>query len=124
MRPASVPASLVALSFAASAAAQCGTRFDMLASPGDAMSMAIAMPLAGTFIGNYDATTNPGGTRTIPGLFGGSGNNPITYSATLKPTISLPFPQGVAVFTFCVDSLVPGPVTVTCGDPSAFRVVR
>ena len=39
-------------------------------------------PFNGTFIGNYDATNNPTGTKTIPGFFGGSGNNPITYTAS------------------------------------------
>lgn len=39
-------------------------------------------PFAGTFKGNYDATTNPTGTRTLPGYFGGSGNNPIPYVAS------------------------------------------
>ena len=42
----------------------------------------VAAPFAGTFIGNYDATTLPTGTRTLPGFFGGSGNNPITYTAS------------------------------------------
>jgi len=40
-----------------------------------------AVPFSGTWIGDYDAKTNPGGTQTRPGLFGGSGNNPINYSA-------------------------------------------
>ena len=39
-------------------------------------------PFTGTFIGNYEATTNPTGTRTIPGFFGGSGNNAIPYTAS------------------------------------------
>jgi hypothetical protein len=47
-------------------------------------SFALTAPLAGTLIGNYDAETNPGGTLTLPGLFGGSGNNPIPYSSTLS----------------------------------------
>lgn len=41
----------------------------------------IAAPFAGTLIGNYDATTNPTGTQTRPGFFGGSGNQPIPYTA-------------------------------------------
>ena len=41
----------------------------------------IAAPLAGALIGNYDATTNPTGTQTRPGFFGGSGNQPIPYTA-------------------------------------------
>lgn len=43
----------------------------------------LSIPLAGTFIGNYDAATNPGGTQTRPGFFGGSGNNPINYTSTI-----------------------------------------
>jgi len=49
----------------------------------------ISLPLAGTWIGNYDAVTNPTGTRTIPGLFGGSGNNPIVFSSTVKPKVTV-----------------------------------
>lgn len=37
---------------------------------------------SGTLIGDYDADTNPTGTQTIPGLFGGSGNNPINTSVS------------------------------------------
>lgn len=43
----------------------------------------LSIPLAGTLIGNYDAATNPSGTQTRPGLFGGSGNNPINYTSTI-----------------------------------------
>lgn len=42
----------------------------------------ITAPFAGTLIGNYDATTNPTGTQTRPGFFGGSGNQPIPYTAS------------------------------------------
>jgi hypothetical protein len=35
----------------------------------------IALP--GTIIGDFDSRTNPRGTSTLPGLFGGSGNNEI-----------------------------------------------
>ncbi len=40
-----------------------------------------SVPFSGTWIGDYDAKTNPSGTQTRPGFFGGSGNNPINYSA-------------------------------------------
>lgn len=62
----------------------------------------IALPLAGTWIGNYDAVTNPTGTRTIPGLFGGSGNSAIPFSSTVKPkaTISNTHPSGTFRFGF------------------------
>jgi len=49
-----------------------------------ASNLTIASPLVGTLIGNYDAKTNPDGTRTLPGLFGGTGNNPIPYTSTLS----------------------------------------
>ena len=42
-----------------------------------------AVPLTGTLIGDYDAKGNPGGTQTRPGLFGGSGNNPIDCDLTI-----------------------------------------
>ncbi len=42
----------------------------------------LAAPFAGTLIGNYDAVVTPAGTRTIPGYFGGSGNNAIPYTAS------------------------------------------
>lgn len=50
---------------------------------------AIQLPLAGTWIGNYDAATNPTGTTTIPGYFGGSGNNAIPFSMVVKPTVGI-----------------------------------
>lgn len=43
----------------------------------------LTLPLNGTLIGNYDAATNPGGTQTRLGLFGGSGNNPVPYTSTI-----------------------------------------
>ncbi|MEY3022488.1 MAG: Dockerin type domain [Planctomycetota bacterium] len=42
----------------------------------------VTAPFSGTLIGDYDAVSNPTGTSTLPGLFGGSGNNPIPYSAS------------------------------------------
>ena len=47
-------------------------------------TLSILYPLAGTFIGDYDVTTNPTGTRTIPGYFGGSGNQAIPYTSKLR----------------------------------------
>jgi hypothetical protein len=44
-------------------------------------SLVIDVPFSGTLIGDYDEETNPEGTQSRPGLFGGSGNNPIDYSA-------------------------------------------
>lgn len=42
----------------------------------------ITAPFSGTFKGNYDPASNPTGTQTRPGFFGGSGNQPITYTAS------------------------------------------
>lgn len=62
----------------------------------------VSVPLNGTLIGNYDATTTPDGTRTLPGIFGGSGNNPINFTATAVLTGSnVVSPQGA--FTIAID---------------------
>lgn len=42
-----------------------------------------AVATGGVLIGDYDATTNPEGTQTRPGFFGGSGNNPIDAQVDL-----------------------------------------
>lgn len=39
--------------------------------------------LAGSFIGDWDELENPDGTRTLPGVWGGSGNNPIPIELTI-----------------------------------------
>jgi hypothetical protein len=56
----------------------------------------IQLPLAGTWIGDYDPVTNPAGTQTRPGLFGGSGNVAIPFTSVVKPTAEIvdAVPQG------------------------------
>ncbi len=44
---------------------------------------------SGFLIGDYDAKTNPEGTQTRPGLFGGSGNQPIDTLTVLESSTSL-----------------------------------
>ena len=62
--------------------------------------LAITLPLDGTLIGNYDAVSNPGGTRTLPGIFGGSGNNPIPFTSTLQAeSLIASVPSGTMVVT-------------------------
>ena len=62
----------------------------------------VSVPLDGTLIGNYDATTTPDGTQTLPGFFGGSGNNPINFTATAVLTgTNVVSPQGG--FTIAID---------------------
>ncbi len=48
-----------------------------------ALGTTATLTTAGTLIGDHDPATNPGGTQTRPGLFGGSGNNPIPTSAVI-----------------------------------------
>lgn len=63
----------------------------------------VQLPLAGTWIGDYDATANPAGTKTIPGLFGGSGNVAIPFSSTLKPSIAISNAHPSGSFQFAFD---------------------
>lgn len=44
-------------------------------------TLLVSVPFDGVLIGDYDEKTNPAGTQTRPGLFGGSGNLPVDYSA-------------------------------------------
>jgi len=45
--------------------------------------------LPGDVIGDFDAATNPGGTSTLPGIFGGSGNQSAPLDMTLDATSDL-----------------------------------
>lgn len=66
-------------------------------------STTITAPIVGTFIGNYDPKTNPDGTLTRPGLFGGSGNQPIPYTANLIADGDS-FSQPFGTFSMSVDT--------------------
>ena len=69
------------------------------------IGLGLGIPIAGSLIGDYDATTNPDGTRTLPGFFGGSGNQPIPYTADLaiEGTI-LAAPQGTFDMVWATDA--------------------
>jgi len=97
------------------ASAQCVTHFELMASPNDALSMSMSLPLAGTFKGNHDAVNNPTGTQTRPGICCSSGNNPIAYTATIKPNTTIEFPQKQPVFVFCMQEDGMGGAIVDCG---------
>lgn len=78
---------VVAGSVPLAASHACGAEYLFEIEPSKSSSVfsqTFATPLAGTLIGNYDAKTNPGGTLTRLGLFGGSGNMPIPYSGTIS----------------------------------------
>ena len=47
----------------------------------------ISLPLVGSWIGDFDAATNPTGTQTRPGIFGGTGNVAIPFSAVVNPAV-------------------------------------
>ena len=57
---------------------------DLLIEPKESMvdqTLLVSVPFDGVLIGDFDAKSNPDGTQTRPGLFGGSGNLPVGYSA-------------------------------------------
>lgn len=92
------------LFMAGSSANATETRWNCTVAPASTYSQQtlIQIPLAGTWIGNYVAVTNETGTRTLPGFFGGSGNNAIPFSSTVKPkvTITNTHPTGAFQFGF------------------------
>jgi hypothetical protein len=59
--------------------------------------------VAGELLGDYDATSNPSGTQTRPGLFGGSGNMPVSCDFDVQVAISTTgVPDGA--FHFDIDT--------------------
>lgn len=59
--------------------------------PGSTLTIdgVLSVQLAGTVIGDWDEETNPDGTQTRPGLWGGSGNQPIDLEMTFNQPLSL-----------------------------------
>lgn len=59
------------------------------------ISATTSVDASGFLIGDYDAVTNPDGTQTRPGLFGGSGNQPIDTLTVLESSTTLDtMPEG------------------------------
>ncbi len=90
-----VAVGILAAGIVASDASGQSVRFEVDAVASTATTdFEFVLPLSGTLIGDYDAKSNPGGTQTRPGLFGGSGNNPIGCEIDLvvqaDPTPTMP----------------------------------
>lgn len=67
------------------------------------LSGLVATTLDGTLIGDWESDTNPDGTRTLPGVWGGSGNNPIPISITISIDLNgMTIPSGS--LDFLIDS--------------------
>jgi hypothetical protein len=66
--------------------------------------------LTGTLIGDWDEETNPEGTRTLPGVWGGSGNNPIPIELTIT-------------VAFDGDSVPAGPLDLTLDPKTASAAI-
>ncbi|KAA0215364.1 MAG: hypothetical protein DYG94_04235 [Leptolyngbya sp. PLA3] len=70
------------LVLAAGAPVALAQQFEFTVTSGSAtIEGATTITTAGSLIGDYDVDTNPEGTQTRAGLFGGSGNNAIPASA-------------------------------------------
>jgi hypothetical protein len=84
MKTMSFASAILALSITTGAFAQSyDFTIDVNASSSD-RTTGVALPFAGTMIGDWNETENPDGTQTRPGLFGGSGNQPIDYGANFS----------------------------------------
>jgi len=73
------------LAVLASAAAHAQSFSFQVAQPQSSVHVTSQLDLAlpGTVIGDFDPVANPGGTSTLPGLFGGSGNQPVPMDISL-----------------------------------------
>ncbi|PCI08632.1 hypothetical protein COB72_07815, partial [bacterium] len=53
------------------------------------LDSSVVFDSSGTLIGDYDPKTNPDGTQTRAGFFGGNGNNPIDTSISMQADTTL-----------------------------------
>ena len=81
------PRSLATVVAAAACSVALAGEYEFRVKPTSTLAFGagIDAPIVGSFVGNWDATTNPTGTRTLPGLFGGTAttNTPIPFSGDL-----------------------------------------
>lgn len=85
---------LSSMGIASVAVAETATFEVVLETSSVTTGVAFTLPFSGSLLGDYDARSNPDGTQTRPGLFGGSGNNPIDCQIDLElasdPTPTVP----------------------------------
>ncbi len=140
VRQASIVGSLALLAVAAGSARADADRYACVLGPTSTVTQTtnLVLPLAGTWIGNYDAATNPTGTQTRPGLFGGSGNVAIPYSMSIRPAVSIdgtnpagtfilgfdPATRAVAIFGLTADLLNEQPGTVAVNVVLTYQTFR
>ena len=132
--------SFAALAVAAGTAHADADRYACVFGPASTVTQTtnLVLPLAGTWIGNYDAATNPTGTQTRPGFFGGSGNVAIPYSMSIRPTVSIngtnpagtftlgfdPATRAVAIFGLTSDLLNEQPGTIAVNVLLTYQTFR
>ena len=76
---------LVAIAGLLPATISLADRFDVAVDASSAsVQFEFTVPFSGTLIGDQDPKSNPDGTQTRRGLFGGSGNNPIPCELDLS----------------------------------------
>lgn len=96
-----LPAILIAVATCPQALAQSALwRCSIGAGSSCSQTTTVDLPLTGTWIGDHDATAKPSGTRTLPGLFGGSGNQPIPFTSVNRSVATVP--SGAPTGTFLV----------------------
>ncbi len=83
-----ISAALLAITAGSALAAPLPFTVDADASSASG-SLTITAITDGTLIGDHDPTGNPTGTQTRPGLFGGSGNNPIPIDLDISAQTAL-----------------------------------
>ena len=71
------------LPFILMASSAVADRFEIGGDSTVALTLNASVPISGTLIGDYDARSNPTGSMTRPGLFGGSGNQPVDFDANV-----------------------------------------
>jgi hypothetical protein len=116
--------------------------FDFTFNPGSGLSGSLNIDVSnsGTLIGDWNAKSNPTGTRTKPGLFGSFGSTenipvPVTLGAHVGGTLAThtagafrltldPASGSVAIAEYATDFLSSGPATLPATVSMSFSTFR